>query len=141
MKDIKYFIIRESITIKNDQTNNKKVKTIKKYLKENGGKFDFTLLGMGRDGHTASIFPEASSVGETGALVLSVEMSPSEPLVPRITLTSDALSMSSMICFVVVGEEKIKVVEEIVSSRDLVRNKYPAAMIGDDSDVRWFITY
>ena len=67
---------------------------------------DVALLGMGKDGHTASLFPGSGFLTDSGPRV-AVEMHPAlEPLVPRITLTLSALNRSRFVGFLVAGEEK-----------------------------------
>ncbi len=74
--------------------------------------FDFSLLGMGPDGHYASIFPNHAInafVYDTKALVLPVAPSGSdaEPVWPRITLSVPAINRSRRIVFFVTGQEKL----------------------------------
>jgi 6-phosphogluconolactonase len=74
--------------------------------------FDFSLLGMGPDGHYASIFPNHAInafVYDTKALVLPVAPSGSaaEPLLPRITLSAPAINRSRRIVFFITGQEKL----------------------------------
>jgi 6-phosphogluconolactonase len=65
--------------------------------------FDVTLLGIGRDGHIASLFPGSEALEEREAWVTSVhEASPHA----RITLTLPALQSSGIILFLVTGEDK-----------------------------------
>lgn len=67
--------------------------------------FDLQILGIGTDGHTASLFPGAPSLAETSRFVLRVEPG-QPPLHPRITLTLPVLSASRCALFVVTGPEK-----------------------------------
>ena len=53
--------------------------------------FDLVLLGLGPDGHTASMFPDQESLSERTRLVVGVEEAGLEPFVPRVTLTLPAL--------------------------------------------------
>ena len=74
--------------------------------------FDFSLLGMGPDGHYASIFPNHAInafVYDTQALVLPVAPSGSdaEPVWPRITLSAPAINRSRRIVFFITGQEKL----------------------------------
>ena len=78
--------------------------------------FDFALMGMGNDGHYASIFPNHAInafVYDTKALVLPVAASGdgSEPVLPRITLTVPALNRSRRILFLIFGDDKIEVLK------------------------------
>jgi 6-phosphogluconolactonase len=62
--------------------------------------FDVTLLGLGEDGHTASLFPETKALDERDAWVTSITGVKPEP---RISLTFPALQSSRVILFVVAG--------------------------------------
>ena len=66
---------------------------------------DLVLLGLGADGHTASLFPHAPSLEERERLALAVEPG-LEPFVERITLTIPALESAGHVVFLVVGEGK-----------------------------------
>lgn len=70
-----------------------------------GVAFELVLLGLGRDGHTASLFPEAASLGERDALAVAAPAG-LEPWVERVTLTVPALSAAREVVFLAVGEDK-----------------------------------
>jgi 6-phosphogluconolactonase len=73
-------------------------------------RFDLVLLGMGPDGHLASMFPDQSSLSERSRLVLGVPESGLEPFVPRVTLTFPALVNARQIVFLVTGSSKAEMV-------------------------------
>ena len=76
------------------------------YAKELGDTvFDICLLGMGEDGHVASIFPNHPSFEETTHTVIGVNDSPKPPS-SRISLTVPTLSRSREVWFLVSGAEK-----------------------------------
>lgn len=72
--------------------------------------FGLVLLGMGPDGHIASMFPNQPSLSERSRLVVGVEEAGLEPFVPRVTLTLPALATAEQIVFLVTGESKADVV-------------------------------
>lgn len=65
--------------------------------------FDVQFLGLGADGHTASLFPGTAALAERSALVAAVVGAMPEP---RITLTYPALDDSNAVAFLVTGAEK-----------------------------------
>jgi 6-phosphogluconolactonase len=69
-------------------------------------RFDLLLLGLGPDGHTASLFPDQPSLAERSKLVVGVEQAGLEPFVPRVTLTLPALASARRILFLVSGAQK-----------------------------------
>jgi 6-phosphogluconolactonase len=70
-----------------------------------GVHLDLALLGIGSDGHTASLFPGSPALAETERAAVAAEPG-LEPLVPRVTLTIPTLSAARLVVFLVVGEEK-----------------------------------
>ncbi len=72
--------------------------------------FDITLLGLGTDGHTASLFSGSAVLEERGRWVAAVVGTKPEP---RITLTYPALESSRETAFLVAGEGKRAVLERL----------------------------
>ena len=69
--------------------------------------FDLLLLGLGPDGHTASLFPDQPGmVLDRSRLVVGVEMSGLEPFVPRVSLTFAALAKARRVVVLVSGASK-----------------------------------
>ena len=66
--------------------------------------FDLILLGMGTDGHTASLFPGHRTVDETKRMVVAVKGG--HPNVNRLTLTLPVLNRAKQIIFLISGKEK-----------------------------------
>jgi 6-phosphogluconolactonase len=94
--------------------------------------FDITLLGLGEDGHTASLLPGEPVLQERRHWVAEVAHGRPET---RITLTYPAIESSCHIAFIVAGREKARVVSAVRSGRlDL-----PAARLRPVGDVIWFI--
>jgi 6-phosphogluconolactonase len=73
-------------------------------------RFDLVLLGIGPDGHLASMFPDQASLQERSRLVVGVEQAGLEPYVPRVTLTFPALANARQIVFLATGESKAEAV-------------------------------
>jgi 6-phosphogluconolactonase len=72
--------------------------------------FDLVLLGLGPDGHIASLFPGQRSLSESGRLTLGVEQAGLEPYVPRISLTLPALASAKQVALLVTGDSKAEAV-------------------------------
>ena len=68
--------------------------------------FDLLLLGIGPDGHLASMFPDQESLAERERLVVGVEQAGHEPYVPRVTMTFPALALAEHILVLAAGESK-----------------------------------
>jgi 6-phosphogluconolactonase len=88
--------------------------------------FDLILLGMGEDGHTASLFPGSKSLEETARLAVPVYLE--KPYGNRITLTLPVLNNAAQILFLVAGSSKARVLSEILSDKEKKR-EYPAGRI------------
>jgi len=93
--------------------------------------FDVTLLGLGQDGHTASLFPGTPALAETERWVLGVEP---PGLEPRLTLTYPALDSSRTVAFLVAGASK----REILSRALAGDPELPAARVHPAGDIAWF---
>jgi 6-phosphogluconolactonase len=81
--------------------------------------FDLVLMGLGDDGHTASLFPNAPALNEKTHWVVGVEDPGLAPFVPRVTLTLPVLASSREILFLVGGEGKREVLARVLSGSDL----------------------
>jgi 6-phosphogluconolactonase len=74
-----------------------------------GTMLDLVLLGLGPDGHVASLFPNAPGLSETERLAIPAEPT-IEPLVERVTLTPPPLRSARRVVFLVSGERKAEAV-------------------------------
>jgi 6-phosphogluconolactonase len=100
--------------------------------------FDVTLLGMGNDGHTASLFPGHPLLHEKSRLVGAVNEPQGSPQVPRITMTVTALSRSHSVLFLISGARKRKILEKIMASEP--KERFPAAHISAFEEVCWYVS-
>ncbi len=81
--------------------------------------FDLIILGVGEDGHTASLFPGSKSLEETVRLAIPVYLG--EPKKNRITLTLPVLNNADQILFLVAGPSKAAVLSEILGDGERKR--------------------
>jgi 6-phosphogluconolactonase len=88
--------------------------------------FDLMLLGVGKDGHTASIFPERSELFNSSQL-FEVVLRPDKRQ-KRITATGKLINNSSLIYFIVTGKEKAEIVSEIIEKKT-GSDRYPASRV------------
>ena len=87
---------------------------------------DITFLGMGPDGHIASLFPERSGIRESERTVIAVRNSPKPPP-ERLSLTLPVLNSSARVWFVVVGADKASALGLTLAGASI--NEVPAAGI------------
>jgi 6-phosphogluconolactonase len=95
--------------------------------------FDLVLLGMGRDGHVASLFPgsEAISVGD----FVVIETNSPKPPAQRLSLSFSALNGANEIMFLVSGKDKAETVRDVFSGlRDL-----PAGRVSGKTATTWLL--
>jgi 6-phosphogluconolactonase len=91
--------------------------------------FDVVLLGMGPDGHTASLFPGSAALGEMQRRVLAVGAPTTvEPHVPRLTLTPPALLAARSLILFAVGVEKRDALGRLLA-REGTESETPARLI------------
>ena len=99
--------------------------------------FDLIILGMGEDGHTASLFPGSKSLEETIRLAIPVYLE--EPRKNRITLTLPVLNNADQILFLVVGPSKAAVLSEILGDGEK-RKWFPAGLVCPaHGNITWLI--
>lgn len=99
--------------------------------------FDLVLLGLGQDGHTASLFPGDAALKERDRWVVAVDGASGSPPVPRITLTFPAINQARFVLFLVSGSNKREVFQEIVKNPETAA--YPAAGVKPYGRLLWFI--
>lgn len=105
---------------------------------ENGvPEFDLIVLGLGDDGHTASIFPDAIELWDSEENC-AVAVHPTSGQ-KRVTLTGKVINTAQAVAFLVTGENKAKIVREITRHQGDFK-KYPASLVNPDTpDFIWFL--
>jgi 6-phosphogluconolactonase len=107
---------------------------LKKQFSSENPEFDLILLGMGSDGHTASLFPGSPAL-ESGSLVAAVETD--QEIRKRLTFTLRTINHARLVFFLVIGEDKAGKVKEILADEDYSN---PAMRVEPKSGrVIWFL--
>jgi 6-phosphogluconolactonase len=89
--------------------------------------FDLVLMGVGPDGHTASLFPGNPAVEEMARWVVGVPRAHVEPFVPRVSLTLPALGSCREMLFEAAGPDKRAILTRVFDGEDLPANRARAA--------------
>lgn len=108
--------------------------TIKIFFKTDKPVFDLILLGMGDNGHTASLFPYTTILQETKSLVKEVYVS--EVRMHRISFTSPLINNAKHILFLVTGNNKQSMLKKILEGA-YKPDEYPAQLI---KNAEWFVS-
>lgn len=96
--------------------------------------FDLVLMGLGGDGHTASLFPSSPALDDKAHWVVGVAKAGMEPFVPRVTLTLPALASTHEMLFLVDGSDKRDILRRILAGDDL-----PARRAYSQGDLVWLV--
>jgi 6-phosphogluconolactonase len=99
--------------------------------------FDVQLLGIGDEGHTASLFPGSPALGEKVRWVAAVRVAAEPP--QRITLTPVVLNQGRNTFFLVAGEGKRAILSAIRDELASKPSQYPAARIHPAREPVWFL--
>ncbi len=101
-------------------------------------RFDLVLLGLGTNGHTASLFPGRPTLHETERYVMA-DFIETEPLQWRFTLSAPLLNNARFQAFLVTGEEKADVMREILFGAN-DPERLPAQLIHPTNGfLTWFV--
>lgn len=100
-------------------------------------RFDLVLLGLGPDGHTASLFPGSELLGEQERWVAAEFVEDIGDW--RVTLTPPAINAAAHVAFVVQGKEKAEAVHRVIIGAD-EPSQWPAQIVApDDGQLHWFL--
>lgn len=117
-------------------TYQKRIETTLSMISPGKPLFDLVLLGLGEDGHTASLFPGDEAL-LSNALVTAVAAPRSmTPSLPRISLTLRGIILARHICFLVHGRAKQEIVQAVLADSS---GRYPAAMV-ENNTVSWYLS-
>ncbi len=110
---------------------------LKKLPEKNGlPRFDLVILGVGEDGHTASIFPTEMKQLHTNRLVAHTHHPDSGQ--SRITITGPVINNARNVLFLATGERKVSILKELFSdSKDA--SSFPAFHIHPEGSLTWYL--
>jgi len=112
-------------------------KTLRAHFGDGVPQFDLVLLGMGPEGHTASLFPGSNALEEKERWVMPVRVAAEPPL--RLTLTLAVLNAAREIFFLVSGPDKGAIVRKLLSLSPEETGPYPAARVQPQGRVVLFL--
>ena len=99
---------------------------------------DLILLGLGEDGHTASLFPGASILRDHQRMIATTQ-SPKDPP-NRLTMTLAAINRANMILFLVTGAGKAGIVRAILDPKTETERQLPASLVEpEEGRLIWFL--
>lgn len=90
--------------------------------------FDVVVLGLGSDGHTASLFPGDPAVQERGRLIVPIATPRGRPAVPRLSMTLPLINAARRVVFLVSGADKKEVFQHVLKGGPGAEI-YPAAHV------------
>ena len=96
--------------------------------------FDLVLMGLGGDGHTASLFPHSPALDDKANWVVGVAKAGMEPFVSRVTLTFPTLASTHEMLFMVDGADKRDILRRVLAGEDL-----PAHRAHADGALIWLV--
>jgi 6-phosphogluconolactonase len=96
--------------------------------------FDLVLMGLGPDGHVASLYPQQRTLEEKERWVVGVAKAGWEPFVPRVTLTFPTLASTREMLFMVDGVGKRDILRRVFAGEDL-----PGARVYSNGELVWLL--
>lgn len=111
--------------------------TIINFFGDDRPRFDLILLGLGENGHTASLFPGSDSLTEKTHLVREVFVA--EQKMFRVTMTADLINQARNIIFLVEGKGKAEILNSVLTA-PYQPDRYPAQLIKPAyGKLYWFV--
>jgi len=110
--------------------------TLRSHFDDRPHTFDLVLLGMGGDGHIASLFPEHDPPPDDPAWVRAVSAPPRHDIQQRLTCTLSVLNKARQAYFLVSGSEKRNAVRGVLDDAD---PSLPATRIQPRDELVWFL--
>lgn len=138
LKISKSHIFKVDTTGSPEEAAQKYAESIAAHFQKTPVEFDFLLLGIGDNAHTASLFPHTDVLDETKATIKSVFVK--EVDMYRITMSAPLINQAKNIAFLVFGKDKSEAVFQILEDKSGSVAQYPARLINsDDHKVVWYL--
>lgn len=111
-----------------------------------GGRLDLVLLGMGPDGHTASLFPHTPGLTETDRWVILNDGEAVMPPRPRMTMTFPLINNARHIGVLVTGASKFTMLKQVAASPNAPDSVHTLPITGvrpdgEDSELTWYLDH
>jgi 6-phosphogluconolactonase len=130
-------IYQVGVSLKPEEEARKYEETILAFFGKEEPIFDLILLGLGENGHTASLFPGTPVLNDLQAGIRAVF--PESESIPRITMTAPLINLARRVLFLVSGANKAEIVKSILGT-EFNPEKYPAQLIRPkQGHVTWYL--
>lgn len=102
-------------------------------------RLDYVLLGMGADGHTASLFPRSPALHAAKGRLAVINEGPTVTPPDRVTMTYELLNASRFVCVMVTGEKKRDTVARVVSANGSIDDLPIRGVRPLGGELRWYL--
>ncbi len=103
--------------------------------------FDLVLLGLGSDGHTASLFPGGPECAERERWCVASRAPEGAAVLERITLTLPVLNAARCVLFLVSGTEKRQTLQKVLRPAPGEERRYPAQLVRPAGELLWLADF
>jgi len=100
-------------------------------------RFDLVLLGLGDDGHTASLFPDSPVLEERQRWASPTRRAGEE--ITRVTLTPPLINQANLVVFLVAGDDKATVLREVLEDHPDPRSRPARMIMPEQGELRWLV--
>jgi 6-phosphogluconolactonase len=100
-------------------------------------RFDLVLLGLGDDGHTASLFPDSQVLEERKRWASATRRAGEE--ICRVTLTPTLINQADLVIFLVAGDDKATILREVLEDHPDPRSRPARMIMPEQGELRWLV--
>lgn len=101
--------------------------------------FDLVLLGMGPDGHTASLFPGSPALAETARCFVAAPAPALDPQIERVTMTLSCIRAARRVAVLTQAKGRREVLEAVLAGGAEAEEKYPVARVAAQERLYWIV--